>query len=93
MHLKSDNVEIMINDESDAAIKNFLINSKIVIKINLESMKCVEFAFGHVHLLYDKCHKINPNHGESYLDSPDWIKSKKAAINSINKKDSKCFMQ
>ena len=25
------------------------------------------------------------------LDSPDWIKNKKAAINPINKKDNKCF--
>ena len=26
-----------------------------------------------------------------YIDSPDLIKNKKAAINPINKKDSKCF--
>ena len=29
--------------------------------------------------------------GESYIDSPDWIKNKKATINSINKKYNKCF--
>ena len=27
----------------------------------------------------------------SYVDSPDWIKNKKTAINPINEKDSKCF--
>ena len=37
-----------------------------------------DFVFGYVHLLYFKCHKINPNHGGSYIDSPDWIKIKKA---------------
>ena len=47
-------------------------------------------SFDYVHLLYYKCHKINPNRGGSYIDSPDWIKNKKAKINPINKKD-KCF--
>ena len=28
-------------------------------------MKVSEFVFDHVHLLYYKCHKINPNRGES----------------------------
>ena len=40
--------------------------------------------------MYYKCHKINPNCGGSYIDSPAWIKYKKAT-NSINKKDDKCF--
>ena len=26
---------------------------------------------------FDKCHKINPSGCGSYIDSPDWIKSKK----------------
>ena len=34
---------------------------------------------------------MNPNRGGSYIDSPDWIKSKKTGINSINKKDNNCF--
>ena len=29
--------------------------------------------------------------GGWFIDSPDWIKNKKTAINSINKKDNKCF--
>ena len=54
-------------------------------------MKGSEFVFDYVYLLYYKCHKINPNCGGSYIDSPDWIKNKKATINSINKKDNKYF--
>ena len=27
----------------------------------------------------------------SHIDSPDWIKIKKATINPINKEDDKCF--
>ena len=53
-------------------------------------MKGSKFIFDYVHSLYYKCHKINSNHGEACIDSPDWIKKKKAAINHINKKD-KCF--
>ena len=40
-------------------------------------MKGSEFVFDYVHLLYYKCHKINPSPGGSYIDSPDWIKTKK----------------
>ena len=43
------------------------------------------FIFDCVHLLYYKCHKVNPNQGGSYVDSSDWIKNKKATINHINK--------
>ena len=54
-------------------------------------MKGRDFVFDYAHLLYYKCHKINPNCGGSYIDFPDWIKSENAAINSINNKDNKCF--
>ena len=51
----------------------------------MESLKGKELDY--IHLLYCKCHNINPNRGGSYIDSLDWIKNKKAAINPINKKD------
>ena len=54
-------------------------------------MKGSEFVFNYVQLLYYKFHKINPNRGGSYMDSPDWVKNKKATINPINKIDNKCF--
>ena len=53
-------------------------------------MKGSSFDLDHVNLLYCKCHEINPNHGGSYIDSPDWIQNKKATINPINKSDDKC---
>ena len=40
--------------------------------------------------MYYKLHKINLNRERSHIDSLDWIKSKTATINSINKKDNKC---
>ena len=92
MHSKGDNIEIIINDEAedvmtelfDSLIKNYQIGLE-------KTMRGNGFIFDCVHLLYHKCHKINLNHGRSYIDSHDWIKSKKATINPINKNDNKCF--
>ena len=82
--------KIMINDEADEIIKILSDSLKNRYQNNLELMKGSEFVFNYVHLLYYKCHKINQNHGGSYINSPDWIKNKKPTVNSINKKD-KCF--
>ena len=53
-------------------------------------MKGNNFVFESVDLLYYSLHKISLNNGGSYIDSPDWIKSKKATINPQNK-DNECF--
>ena len=44
-------------------------------------MKGSDFIFDGVNLLYYKCHKINFKRGGSYIESPDWMKKKKATIN------------
>ena len=54
-------------------------------------MKVRDFVFDYVDVLYYKCHKINPNRSRSYVDFLYWIKSKRATINPINKKDNKSF--
>ena len=77
MHSKSDNIEIMINDKADednekhfdSLIKKYTIGFRT-------SMRGGDLFFVFDHLLYNKCHNINPNHGGSYADSPDWIKNK-----------------
>ena len=86
MHSKSDNVEIMINDKADEVIKELSDSLKNRYQNNLGLMNVSEYVFDYVQFLYYKCHTINSNHGRSYIDSPDWIKNKKATINSINKK-------
>ena len=40
-------------------------------------MRGSAFVFDYVQLLYYKCRRINFNRGESYIDSADWIKTKK----------------
>ena len=63
MHSKSDNIEIMINDEADEVIKELSDSLKNRYQNSLESMKGNEFFFDYVHLLFYKCHKRNPNCG------------------------------
>ena len=43
-----------------------------------------ELVFNYVYPLHYKCHKINPNRRRSYIDSPDWIKNKKATNKSYH---------
>ena len=76
----------MINNKADKIIKENFDPLKNRYKNNLESMKNSEFFFDYVHLLYQKFHKINANHGGSCIYSPDWIKNEKATISYINKK-------
>ena len=66
----------MMNDEADEVIEQLFESLKKRYQNKLkESMKGSELVFDYVHLLYYKCHEINPKRGGSYVDSPDWIKS------------------
>ena len=85
MHSQRDNIEIMISDEADEVIKKIFDSLKNIYQSNLGSMRNSEFVFDHVKLLYYKCHKINLNHGGSYIDSPDRIKKKQQQILSVKK--------
>ena len=66
MHSKSDNIEIMINDEADEVIKELFDSLKNRDQNNLKSMKGSVFVFNYVHLMYYKCHKVNLNRGGSF---------------------------
>ena len=71
MHSKSDKMKIMISDEADEVMKKLFVSLKNRYQNNFESMRGSEIVFDYVQLLYYKCHKINLNHGGSYIDSPD----------------------
>ena len=55
-----------------------------------ESMRGSEFIFDRVDALYYNLNKISLSRGGSYIDSPNWLKNKKATINLKNN-DGKCF--
>ena len=53
MHSKSDNIEIMVNDEADEVIKqHFESLKKYNLQNNLQLMKGSAFVFDYVYLLY-----------------------------------------
>ena len=54
-------------------------------------MRGSDFVSDSVDLLFYYLHRINLKRGKSYIDSPEWLKNKKATINPINKKDNTCF--
>ena len=82
IHSKSDNIEILIGNETDEIIEDLFDSFLQKYKKGLEeSMKGSEFAFDNFDSLYYKLHKISLNRSESYIDSPKWLKNKKATIN------------
>ena len=53
-------------------------------------MRGSEFVYDSVDALYYNLNKVSLSRGGSYLDSPKWLKNKKATINPQNK-DDRCF--
>ena len=91
MHTKSNNTKIINGTETNDIIKEL---SESFFKKYQESLeakkKGSKFVFDSIDLLYYKLHKTSLNRGGSYIDSPDWIKNKKSAINPKTK-DNDCF--
>ena len=82
MHSKSDNIEILIGNKTDEIIEDLFDSFLQKYQKGLEeSMKGSEFVFNNVDSLYFKLHKISLNRVVSYIDSPKWLKNKKAKIN------------
>ena len=95
MHSNSDNTETLIVGETNENIEELFESLLQRYKKNLEEpMKGSEIIFDGVNLLYYKCLKICCSHkisrSGSYIDSPKWLKNKKATINPKNN-DEKCF--
>ena len=71
MHIKSDNIEIMIGSETDYIIdelfKSLLQKYQEGLK---ESVRRSELVFDSVDLLYYHLQRISLKRGESYVDSP-----------------------
>ena len=53
-------------------------------------MRGSEFVYDSVDVLYYNLNKVSLSRGGSYIDSPKWLKNKKATISPKNK-DDKCF--
>ena len=53
-------------------------------------MRGSEFVPDSIHLLYYHLQKVGLKRSGSYIDSPEWLKNKKATINPENNDDN-CF--
>ena len=91
MHSNSGNIKLTPHNDANDVIDKLFKSLRSIYQENLEtSMKENYFIFDSVQLLYHKYHKVNFDRGDSYIDSPDWIKKKKATINPKNR-DDECF--
>ena len=91
MYTKSCNIEIVMSNETNEVIEK-LFESLLqnYWKYLEETMRGSEFARDSNDLLYYKIQKIGLKRGLWYIDSPEWLKNKKAAINPKNNDDN-CF--
>ena len=92
MHKKSDNIEIIMGSETNDIIEE--LHESILQKYQKglgESMRGSEFVTNSIDLVYYHLQRISLNRkGPSHIDSPEWLKNKKATINPKNN-DNNCF--
>ena len=92
MHTRSNNVEIMVGSETNEIIKDLFESFLQKCQEGLEeSMRGSEFVYDCVDVLYYNLNKVSLSRGGSYIDSPKWVKNKRATINPQNKKDDRYF--
>ena len=82
MDLKGINIEILMGNETDGIVNELFKSFKQAYQEGLEK---------NGDLLYYSLHKARLRRGKSYIESPKWLRNKRATINPHNKKDDKCF--
>ena len=91
IHSISNNKKFTSYNDANEVVNELFESLRSTYQINLEiSMRGSDFIFNSVQLMHYKCHKVNFKRGGSYIDSPGWIKNRKATINPKNE-DDKCF--
>ena len=78
----------MIYDNANEVIEEYFESLLNRYQIWLETwIRDSDLIFNCVYLVHFKCHKIDLNRGGSYIDSFDWMKSKRATIYPVNDDD------
>ena len=92
MYVKGDNVDIMTDVDTNDVVEGLFKSTLESYQTGLqESIRGSEFVFDCVNEVHYKLHKVDLNRGRSYLDSPRWLKYKKATINPKKMNDDRCF--
>ena len=87
MQTKSTNAEIMIGSETNEIIKDLFESFFQKHQKELEeSMRGSEFVYDSADVLYYNLNAVSLSSGGSYIDSPKWLKNKKATVSPQNKK-------
>ena len=88
MYSKSDNFEIMMGGNTNEIIRNLFNSILRRYQGGLhESIIGSEFVFDYVESLNYIFHKVDLKRSGSYIESPEWLKNKGAAINCQNDDD------
>ena len=88
MYSMSDNIRFTSYNNVNEVVNEFFEPLLTEYQDNLEvSMRGSAFIFNAIQLLHYKYLKVNFKHGGSYIDSPVWIKNRKATINPKNEDD------
>ena len=91
MHSKSDNIKFRSYNYASQTVDDLFESLRSRYQGNLEtSMEESEFVLDSAQLMHYQCRKVNFRRVGWYVDSPDWIKTKKATINP-KYKDNKYF--
>ena len=88
MHSMSNNIKITSYNVTNKVVNELFESLRSRQQDNLETlMRGSDFIFDSVQLIYYKYHKENFKHVDSYIDSLDWIKNKRATINKKDEDD------
>ena len=91
MYKRSDNEEFMSGDDTNEIIKLLFESFLQRFEENLQNkMRGSEFEFDGINFFYYSFNKTSIYRGDTYIDSPKWLKDEKSTINPKNN-DDKCF--
>ena len=91
MHTKSNNIEILMGNETVEIVEKLFESLLQNYQKDLEeSIRKRELVRDSIDLLYYQLQKISLKRSGSYIDSPAWMKNKKATINLKNNDDNCC---
>ena len=83
--------EFMVGSETEEVAEKHFMSILQKYQDNLQNkMKGSDFIFNGINYLYYDLNRITISKGESYIESPKWLKDKKCTINQKNN-DNKCF--
>ena len=92
LYFKTKNVEIMMGSDTDQTVKELFESIMQKYKELIEhSTKISGLVLQDIELMEYDINKITINRVGSYIESPEWLKSKNCTINPQNKNNNKCF--